>query len=31
MTSVGTALLQGAITGIAVVLVFERVFYVRLP
>jgi putative tricarboxylic transport membrane protein len=31
LTKIGTALLQGALTGIAVVLVFERVFYVRLP
>ena len=31
MTKVCTALLQGALTGVAVVLVFERVFYVRLP
>ncbi len=28
---VATALVQGAITGIAVVLVFEKIFYVRLP
>ena len=27
----GTALLQGVVTGVAVVLVFEKVFYVRLP
>lgn len=26
-----TALLQGAVTGIAVMLVFEKIFYVRLP
>ena len=31
LTKLGTAVLQGIITGIAVVLVFERVFYVRLP
>ena len=30
-TNLGTALLQGVVTGIAVVLVFEKVFYVRLP
>ena len=28
---IGTALLQGVLTGVLVVLVFERVFYVRLP
>jgi Tripartite tricarboxylate transporter TctB family len=28
---ISTALMQGAITGIAVVLVFEKIFYVRLP
>ena len=27
----GTALLQGVVTGVVVVLVFEKVFYVRLP
>ena len=31
LTKLGTALLQGVVTGIAVVLVFESVFYVRLP
>jgi len=31
LARIGTALLQGALTGIAVTLVFERVFYVRLP
>jgi putative tricarboxylic transport membrane protein len=31
LTKIGTALVQGALTGIAVVLVFERIFYVRLP
>ena len=30
-TKIGIAVLQGVLTGIAVVLVFERVFYVRLP
>lgn len=29
--SLGTATLQGVITGVAVVLVFEKIFYVRLP
>jgi putative tricarboxylic transport membrane protein len=27
----GTALLQGIVTGVAVMLVFEKIFYVRLP
>ena len=31
LTKIGTAILQGGLTGVAVVLVFERVFYVRLP
>jgi putative tricarboxylic transport membrane protein len=31
MTKIGTALVQGVLTGVAVVLVFERIFYVRLP
>jgi hypothetical protein len=31
LARIGTAVLQGALTGIVVVLVFERVFYVRLP
>jgi hypothetical protein len=30
-TRIGTAILQGIVTGIAVMLVFEKVFYVRLP
>ena len=30
-TKLGTALLQGIVTGIVVVLVFGKVFYVRLP
>lgn len=30
-TRFGTALLQGAVTGVLVMLVFEKIFYVRLP
>jgi hypothetical protein len=30
-TRVSTAVLQGVVTGVAVMLVFEKVFYVRLP
>jgi hypothetical protein len=30
-TRLGTAALQGVITGVAVMLVFEKIFYVRLP
>jgi hypothetical protein len=30
-TRIGTALLQGVLTGVVVVLVFSKVFYVRLP
>ena len=31
LTKIGTAIVQGVLTGVAVTLVFERIFYVRLP